>query len=221
MKDLGLASAGSETGPWQCALRAQEAGEYTTAAQYFAACVPDAIHERAEIEFRIGWCLELAARQSAAIEHYEHAATAAHAPPLAIEALFRLAWLALQANEFGRARPLLERAIALAAESAVANPTVAHARYWQALCLESDSQLIDAAARYAAIADEGDPDLWHEAAYRRLVCLSQVGDFDGALAEADRLAAANAGVREPRRLAALQEAAHAERAQIERARAAA
>jgi len=221
MKDLGPAVAGSGTGPWQCALRAQEAGEYAAAARHFAACVPDDVHERAEIEFRVGWCLELAGQQSGAIEHYERVAAAAHAPAFAIEALFRLAWLALQANEFDRARPSLERALAIAAQSAIANPTVAHARYWHALCLENDGRLIDAAARYAAIAVEADSDLWHEAAYRRLVCLSQIGDFEGALAEADRLVAAVAGVRDPARLAALQLAARAERAQIERARTAA
>jgi tetratricopeptide (TPR) repeat protein len=213
--------AGSSHEMWECALHAQSAGDYVDAISLFSAYRPDPAHDLAEIEFHIAWCLEKAGQYARATVHYEQAVAHARQPTHAVEALYRLAWMALEEHAIHRARPLLAHVLSLAEANGLANPVVEHARYWFAVCVETDGEIIEACARYAVIANNADPDLWHEAAYRRLLCLSQIGDFAAALAAADTLVRATAAVRDPTRLRDLQAAAHEERAQIARARAAA
>jgi tetratricopeptide (TPR) repeat protein len=217
------ASAISVTGGdlWQRALRAQTGGDFACAAALFLACLEDPAHEHAMVHFHVAWCLENAHQRENAVAHYEQVLARSVDQALAVEALFRLAWLAIQDRAIDRARPLLARALSLADTNELASPTLEHARYWFAVCLEADGEVIEACARYEAIAGSGNPDLWHEAAFRRVLCLSQIGNLIGALAAAEVLLNATGAVHDRARLRALQEAAREEREQIARALAAA
>jgi tetratricopeptide (TPR) repeat protein len=169
--------------------------------------------------FQAAWCLERAGRTEDAAKYYAEVVESSTEPGLLAEAYFRLAWLALEGREMEAAASRLDSAIALAEAHGLASPTIEHARYWSAVCVETEGRLLDAAIRYQPIIEEGNPDLWLEAAYRRLLCLSQVGDLDGALAAAEILLQPAANARDPDRLRALQALAREEQWQIERARA--
>jgi tetratricopeptide (TPR) repeat protein len=169
--------------------------------------------------FQAAWCLERAGQTEDAAKYYAEVVESSTEPGLLAEAYFRLAWLALEGREPEAAIPRLDSAIALAEAHGLASPTIEHARYWSVVCLEGEGRLVDAAIQYQPIIEGGNPDLWPEAAYRRLLCLSQVGDLDGALAAADVILRPTADARDLDRLRALQELAREERWQIERARA--
>ena len=213
------AGAGYQPTPWELALSVERAGNLAGAALAFLACPPDPARGRAPAVFQAAWCLERAGRTVDAAKHYAEVVESSTEPGLLAEAYFRLAWLAIEDGDLEAALPRLDSAIALAEAHGLPSPTIEHARYWSAVCLEGDGRLVDAAIRYQPIIEGGNPDLWLEAAYRRLLCLSQVGDLDGALAAADVLLRPTADARDPDRLRALQALAREERWQIERARA--
>lgn len=221
MNEVASAISVSASDLWQRALQAQAGGDFACAAALFSACLDDPAYEDAVVRFHMAWCLENTQQRASSVAHYEQVVARSADPALAVEALFRLAWLAIGEHAFDRARPLLGRALSLADANGLASTTLEHAAYWFAVCLETDGEIIEAAARYEAIAGSGNPDLWHEAAYRRVLCLSHVGDLTGAFAAAEVLLKANGGVRDPGRLRALQEAAREEQEQIARAQAAA
>jgi len=207
----------SEGDSWARAESAQHAGDYASAAAAFSSCPPDPVRGRAPADFHAAWCFEKAQQTAQAAAHYALAVERSREPALTIEAQFRLGWLALQEGKPEVARRHLAGLVQLADTHGLSNPTVEHARYWLAVCLEGEGQLIDAAARYQALIDEGNPDLWHEAAYRRLLCVSQIGDLRAALAAAEALLRADRDTGDPARLVALQALARDEKAQIARA----
>jgi hypothetical protein len=206
---------------WQRAVAEQHAGNYLTAAAAYLACAPETSAAHAQTLFNAAWCHELARQPQAAEALYRQALTRPSAPSLRVETLFRLGWIAIEARGMAAGREHLSALLDLADQHALAGPTVEHAGYWHAVCLEHDGELVEAAARYAPIAEHGNADLWHEAAYRRLLCLSQVGDLRGAAAAAAALLDSTHPVRGPARLQALRGLARDEAAQIARAVAAA
>ena len=213
------AGTGYEPTPWELALSAERAGNLVGAALAFLACPPDPARGRAPAVFQAAWCLERAGRTEDAAKYYAEVVESSKEPGLLAEAYFRLAWLALEGRELEAAISRLDSTIALAEAHGLTSPTIEHARYWSVVCLEREGRLLDAAMRYQTIIDGGNPDLWLEAAYRRLLCLSQVGDLDGALAAAEILLQPAANARDPDRLRVLQALAREEQWQIERARA--
>jgi tetratricopeptide (TPR) repeat protein len=218
MKDIiDPAPPSPEGDAWARAVSAQHAGDYASAAATFSSCPPDPVRGRAPADFHAAWCFEMAQQPAEATAHYTLAVERSREPALTIEAQFRLGWLALQEGKPELARRHLASLVQLANGRGLSNPTVEHARYWLAVCLEGEGQLIDAAARYQAVIDEGNPDLWHEAAYRRLLCVSQIGDLCAALAAAEALLRADRRTGDPARLMALQALARDEKAQIVRA----
>jgi tetratricopeptide (TPR) repeat protein len=213
-----VAAAAADPGaPWAAACAAQQAGRFLAAAEAYLACAPDPLRGRAPALFSAAWCHELARQPDAAIALYRQALEHAREPALRVESLFRLGWIAIEAGDMRDAGPHLAELLELAATHALAGATIDHARYWHAVCLEHDGQLIEAAQRYAPIVAQGDPDLWLEAAYRRLQCLSQVGDLRGAAAAAATLLGQAHPVRDPARLQALSVLASDEATQIARA----
>lgn len=203
------------------AARAQAEGRFLEAAEAYLSLAPEAPSDRAPALFAAAWCLELAGRSENAVPLYQETVALSPEPILHVEALFRLGWIALQAGHWREAGACQRVVIDLADAHALNSPTVAHARYWHAVCLENEGQLLDAAERYAAVIDQGNPDLWHEAAYRRLVCLASVGDLRAAAQAADELVRGARPVTDPARLLALQSLARDEAAHIARALAAA
>lgn len=216
--DVELVAA-VERPAWQQAEQAERSGDLLQAAALYLACPPLPGRGAAPAHFHAGWCYERAGRLLEAGDHYENAVSQSSDPALTIEALYRLAWLALDARDNARASPRLQRLLGIADRSAIDNATVAHARYWFAACCEQDGELLSAADQYAAIVAAGRPDLWPEAAYRRLLCLSLIGDFDAALRAADALLHPAAEATDTLRLKELQALAREERTQILRARA--
>ncbi len=206
---------------WTGAVAAQQAGHYLAAAAAYLACPPDPLRGRSPALFNAAWCLELAQQPTSAEPLYRQLMAQPAEPFLRIETLFRLGWIAIEAHDMQAGREHLSALLDLADRSACAGATVEHARYWHAVCLEHDGQLVEAAARYAPIVEEGNADLWHEAAYRRLLCLSQVGDLRGAAGAAAALLERSVPVRDTIRLQALRTLARDEAAQIARAVAAA
>ena len=175
----------------------------------------------AETLFEAAWQCELAGRDADATSLYLAASDRATDPRLIVETAFRLAWIALRAGQHAAAEPHLSRALALAQAHALAGPTLSHARYWYAVCVEHAQRLVEAASLYLQVVAEGDPQLWHEAAYRRVACLVQIGDLAGAVDAVDQLLTRELPVSDEARLAALRSLAHDERTRIERALAAA
>jgi tetratricopeptide (TPR) repeat protein len=202
-------------------MNAQIAGDYVTAAALFSGCLAEKFADAALTEFHIGWCLENAKDTRQATDHYDRAIQCANNPALVVEALFRQAWILVQEQEMDRAQPLLARLLSLADIHTLANATIEHAYFWFAVCLENDGRIIEAAARYEAVVLHANPDLWHEAAYRRMLCLSQIGDFSGALAAAETFLAASPSGAHFARVLELQRLARDEQIEIARARAAA
>jgi len=180
-----------------------------------------ALAASAQALFDAAWQLELAVREDEARPLYLAAIEQSADPALQLEAEFRLGWIALQAGLTRDAGLRLARAVVLARCHELTGPTASHARYWHAVCVEADGRLLDAASLYLQVIDEGDPHLWHEAAYRRLACLAQVGDLSAALRAARHLLACERPVNDAGRLVALRQCARDEQSQIERALAAA
>jgi hypothetical protein len=214
-------SAAHDAAAWERAVAAQQAGHYLAAAAAYLACPPDPSRGRSQALFNAAWCHELAQQPAAAEALYRQLLAQSSEPLLRIESLFRLGWIAIEARDMPAGREHLVALLDLADRHALAGATVEHARYWHAVCLEHEGQLVEAAARYVPIIERGNADLWHEAAYRRLQCLSQVGDLRGAAAAAAALLAQSHPVRDPDRLQALRTLARDEAAQIARAVAAA
>lgn len=205
------------TDSWERAQRAQQSGDYRLAAGLFLDCVADSVGGSALAHFKAAWCFEMAKQSDDALAHYALAVEQTSDSKLAIEARYRLGWLALEGHEPDRAGREFSALIQLADSHRLANATVQHARYWHALCLEREGRLVDAATRYEPIIEDGNPDLWHEAAYRRLLCLTQIGDLGGALAAADVLLNSERPTCDPPRLLALKALAREEKVQINRA----
>lgn len=213
--------AASSVASWPRATAAQARGDYLTAAALYLDCPPDPVRGAAPALFSAGWCLELARETEKAGDCYARAVAQSREPSLTVEALFRMAWIEIEAGAMAAAGTHLARLGEVAMTHDVRSATVEHAEFWHVVCVEHDGRLVDAAARYAAIIERGHPELWPEAAYRRLSCLSQVGDLSAALQAADALRRATRAAKDPARLRALQDLAADEAAQIARALAAA
>lgn len=198
-------------------MRAEQAGDYLAAAALFLACAPDSVRGRAPAHFHAAWCFEKANQASDAVAHYSLVVEHASEATFTIEALYRLGWLALDRQDMECASREFEALIQLADKHGLVSPTIEHARYWHALCLEREGRLVDAALHYESIIERGNPELWHEAAYRRMVCLSQIGDLRGALSAADVLLQAEQPTCDPSRMQTLKALALEEKAQIARA----
>lgn len=213
------ALAGGEPTPWEHALSVEATGDLQEAARAYLACPPDPVRGRSPAVFQAAWCLERAGRVDGAAGRYAEVIGESTEPALLVEAHFRLAWLALERHQMEVAVPHFGLVVDLAEAHGLTGPTVEHARYWSAVCLEGEGRLVEAALHYQPIIERGNLDLWPEAAYRRMLCLSQVGDFEGAFAAAEVLLQPAVAARDRDRLQALQALAREEQRQIERARA--
>lgn len=198
-------------------MSAQQSGDYLAAAALFLACPPDSVRGRAPAQFHAAWCFEKANQPADAVAQYSLVVEHTSEPTLTIEALYRLGWLALERQDMECASREFDSLVQLADSHGLVGPTVEHARYWHGLCLEREGRLVDAASRYESIIEGGNPELWHEAAYRRMVCLSQIGDLRGALTAADVLLQAEQPTCDPSRMQTLKALALEEKAQIARA----
>lgn len=203
---------------WQQAEQTEQCGDLLQAAARYLACPPLPGRGTAPAHFHAAWCYERGERLEEAVHHYAAAVEQSDEPGLVVEALYRLAWIALTGGDSPRAAPLFKRAVATADASGLHSATAEHARYWYTTCIEADGQSLAAADHYSLIVTAGRPDLWPEAAYRRLLCLSLIGDFDGALQAAEALLQPAAPAADETRLKALQALAREEQAQILRAR---
>jgi tetratricopeptide (TPR) repeat protein len=172
---------------WREAIELESRGQYRRARERFTECLNARDVEAGDVHFHLGWCLEADGERSGAMTHYLQAAALATARPVAANATYRAALLALGDADLVQAMRLLERTREASASCVEVRELAPHAAYWLGVCCERDNRVLDALELYDEASRSGEPRLRAEARYRRLQGLASIGAFEAAIRIAEQL----------------------------------
>jgi tetratricopeptide (TPR) repeat protein len=167
---------------FEAALRHEKAGEYDKALDYLRQCQSELSHDRGDLAFHIGWCLENGRDGDGdeVLRYYEQAFSEASSPVVRVNGSFRAGWVLMQNNEYKKAADAFKKAEDLAEQSHLDHDLCHHVLFWHAVCLEHLGQYLEA-ARYHDLVQRRSSVLAPESRYREIVCHNQVGHFEEAL----------------------------------------
>lgn len=205
------------TTPFEAALRHENAGEYRKALDYLRQCRSEQNHDRGDLAFHIGWCLENDRDGDGAevLRCYEQASSEASSLEVRVNGSFRAGWVLMQKSEYRKAAEAFKKAVDLAEQSHLDHDLCHHALFWFAVCLEHLGQYLDA-ARYHKIVQNRSSILASESRYREIICHNQVGRFDAALQACREFPKQEPAGFDPRRHAELHDLAKKEEALLVR-----
>jgi tetratricopeptide (TPR) repeat protein len=167
---------------FEAALRHENAGEYEKALDYLRQCWPERSHDRGDLAFHIGWCLEndRDGDRAEVLRYYEQASSEASSLEVRVNGLFRAGWVLMQDSDYRKAAETFKKAVDLAEQSHLDHDLCHHALFWHAVCLENLGQYLEA-ARCHGLVQRRSSVLAPESRYREIVCHNQVGHYEEAL----------------------------------------
>ena len=191
---------------FEAALQHENAGEYEKALDYLRQCQSELSHERGDLAFHIGWCLEndRDGDRAEVLRYYEQASSEASAVEVRVNGSFRAGWVLMQDKDYGKAAAAFKKAISIAERMHLDHDLYHQTVFWYALCLEHLGQYLEAAQRYGAV-QRLSASLAPEAGYRELLCHNQVGRYDESLRVCGTFPVQSPGGFDPRRYAELYE----------------
>ena len=165
------------------ALSLERSNRYSEAYLLFEQCLRAEEHDRGDILFHLGWCMENGVFGSGAeaIDLYQRAAEQTLFPITRMNALFRAGWLNMQSKQFAISAAFYKKAIDCKETDALDTDIYPHAVYWYAVCLETQGQYLEALHWYVharTLSGMLDP----EARFREIHCRTQIGAYSEALA---------------------------------------
>jgi len=189
---------------FESALRHEIAGEYEKALDYLRQCQSELGHDRGDLAFHLGWCLEniAASDRALVLRYYEQATAESSSDITRVNGAFRAGWVLMQDRDHEKAEAAFRKAIDLAEQSHLNNELYHTALFWHAVCLENRGQYLDAAQRHRLVQQLA-PLLAPESRYREIICHNQVGRYDEALAVCRTFPAQAPAGFDPRRFAEL------------------
>ena len=132
--------------------------------------------------FNCGWCLEnIGNNQEQVLAYYLSSYDSAQRDELKFHAGFRYSWRLIEEKSYSKAQEFLSKILAETRLSLTESLILRHAVYWFAFCLELDGRFLDAIEQYCKVETFNGEGLALEAKFRKIICLNQVGNLDGAL----------------------------------------
>jgi tetratricopeptide (TPR) repeat protein len=191
---------------FEAALQHENAGEYEKALDYLRQCQSELSHDRGDLAFHIGWCLEndRDGDRAEVLRYYEQASGEASSVEVRVNGSFRAGWVLMRDKDYGKAAAAFKKAISIAEQMHLDHDLYHQTVFWYALCLEHLGQYLEAAQRYGAV-QRLSASLAPEAGYRELLCHNQVGRYDESLRVCGTFPVQSPGGFDPRRYAELYE----------------
>ncbi len=191
---------------FEAALQHENAGEYEKALDYLRQCQSEQGHDRGDLAFHIGWCLEndRDGDRAEVLRYYEQASGEASSVEVRVNGSFRAGWVLMRDKDYGKAAAAFKKAIFIAEQIHLDHDLYHQTVFWYALCLEHLGQYLEAAQRYGAV-QRLSASLAPEAGYRELLCHNQVGRYDESLRVCGTFPVQAPGGFDPRRYAELYE----------------
>jgi tetratricopeptide (TPR) repeat protein len=167
---------------FEAALQHENAGEYEKALEYLKQCQSEQSHDRGDLAFHIGWCLEndRDGDRAEVLRYYERAYSEASSPAVRVNGSFRAGLVLMQNGEYKKAAEAFKKAEDLAEQSHLDHDLCHHVLFWHAVCLEHLGQYLEA-ARCHGLVQRRSSVLAPESRYREIICHNQVGHFEEAL----------------------------------------
>ena len=167
---------------YESAIQYENAGEYGKALEIFQRCLTGGGHDKGDLAFHLGWCLEHDPEgdRASVLQYYDQAFASAPSLVMRVNSAFRSGWVLLQGKEEEKAAAAFQRVIALAEQENFDHDLYHQALFWSAVCLERQGRYLEAAHQYGVV-QRLSADLVPESCYRLIVCCNQVGKFESAL----------------------------------------
>jgi tetratricopeptide (TPR) repeat protein len=194
------------TALFEAALQHENAGEFEKALAFLRLCQSEQGHDRGDLAFHVGWCLENDhdGDRAEVLRCYEQASREASSLEVRVNGSFRVGWILMQEKDYGKAAAAFKKAVSIAECSHRDHDLYHQAAFWCALCLEHLGQYLEAAQLYIAV-QHLSASLAPEAGYREILCHNQVGRYDESLRVCGSFSAQSPGGFDTRRYAELYE----------------
>jgi tetratricopeptide (TPR) repeat protein len=162
------------------ALALEQCNHFLEAFQLLQQCLQNNVHDRGDVLFHIGWCIENSNRRDDAIPYYQKAVDETAFPITKMNASFRAGWIRMHQKEYRKALGWYKKAIDCKELLPSETQIYPQAVYWYAVCAEALGQFLEALEwyRYSQLLF---PSLDPESRYRQVVCLTQIGSYLEAL----------------------------------------
>lgn len=156
-----------------------EKKEYEMAEAKFRMVLDSQDTDDTEIKFRLAFCLEMQGKFEEAESYYFQIGASDGPPAILGDALFRIAWMAMNLKDHEKAIIYYKKSSEILKESPDSRRIYKDAIYWMALSYEVLGQTIKALNIYEQIADD---DFWiWDVCDRKIKCFDKIGLYEDAL----------------------------------------
>lgn len=172
----------SDISRFELALRYEREESYERAYKLFHACLNEAGHDRGDLFFHCGWCLEQLGetRWAQALQFYRNAAELATDTGCRMNCHFRSGWILMQQKDYWLASQALAAALRVGDDANRLDEMYQNAAYWYAFCLEAQGRYLQALEWYSLV-EKLSPWLNPESRLRRIFCYNRIGAFERAV----------------------------------------
>lgn len=169
-----------ETTLYHHALKLEREGDFAGAQHIFQECSSDPTFDEGDLYFHVGWCVENEGKSAKAVECYNRAVETTRNPEIKLNSYFRAGWVLMHEKEMRGAGEMFRFAVEYAELVRMTNPSLQHAMFWYAHCLEMQGQYLEALKWYR-IVQGGCDDLDPESRLRQIICQVRIGQYTDAL----------------------------------------
>ncbi len=168
---------------YERAIQLESRGAFAEAESIFEQLLLSTAHDRGDIFFHCGWCLEQGTPPDweRALFCYREAAEITQLPLCRINSLFRAGWVAMHLKDYPAAAHWFKKAIDAHERTPISETIFHDALYWYAVCLEAQGHYLEAISWHHRV-QQSAPMLTPESRFREIQCLNRVGAYRQALA---------------------------------------
>ena len=153
--------------------------EYEKAEVKFRMVLDSQATDDTEIKFRLAFCLEMQGNFEEAESYYYQVGISDGPPEIVGDALYRIAWMAMNQKDHEKAITYYKKASEILKESPDSRHIYKNSIYWMALSHEVLGQTIKALNIYEQIAND---DFWFwDVCDRKIKCFDKIGRYEDVL----------------------------------------
>lgn len=154
--------------------------EFEKAEVRFREVLDSCVTDDPDLKFRLAFCLEMQGNFEEAESYYRQAGISNGPPAVVGNALFRIAWIAMNLRDHEKAVAYFRKAGEFLKKSPDSHHIYKEAIYWMALGYEVLGQSIKALGIYEKISED---DFWiWDVFNRKIKCFDKIGRYEEALA---------------------------------------